>query len=214
MNTDLINKTLIYIENYFKNEHGGHDYYHTIRVFNLAKTISNNIECDKELVYLASLLHDVDDYKIVNNKEEKYQNTKSFLKENNYPDDRIEKICHIISQVAFKAKDTITPDTIEGKIVQDADRLDGIGAIGIARAFTFGGNNNIPIHIPGIKINLNMSREEYSKYAKTTINHFYEKLLLLKDMMNTDEAKKMAEHRHKYMEEYLDEFYKEWDGIL
>ncbi|MBR4262938.1 MAG: HD domain-containing protein [Bacilli bacterium] len=212
--SDLVNKTLLYVEEFFSNDFSGHDFYHTLRVYNLARNISYNIECDRELVYLASLLHDVDDYKLVGKQEERFINAKTFLKKNNYPQDRIDMICHIISQVSFKGSDSVTPDTIEGKIVQDADRLDALGAIGIARTFAFGGNHNSPMHIPGTKFNFNMNSDEYYNTTRTSINHFYEKLLLLKDMMNTDEAKRIALHRHKYMEKYLEEFYKEWDGLL
>ncbi|MBO5142938.1 MAG: HD domain-containing protein [Clostridia bacterium] len=209
---NLIEKTITYVKEFFKNEFSGHDFWHTLRVYNVAKSIASTEECDSELVCLGALLHDVDDYKIVGKDAEPFKNAKTFLNTQGYPEDKIEKICHIISQVSFKGKDTITPDTIEGKIVQDADRLDAIGAIGIVRAFTYGGNRNMPIHDPDIIYDDSMTQQEYYKNAGTTINHFYEKLLKLKDLMNTESAKKIAMHRHEYMEMFLKEFYDEWEG--
>ena len=211
---DIIDKTLIYVKDFFANEFSGHDFYHTLRVYNLAKYISDKERCDKELVCLAALLHDVDDYKIVGKEAEPFYNAKKFLRSENYSENNIDKICRIISQVSFKGKDTVTPDTIEGKIVQDADRLDAIGAIGIARAFTYGGNHNKPMHIPDLDYKENMSEEEYYNNVGTTINHFYEKLLKLKDLMNTETAKSLANHRHDYMEAFLKDFYDEWEGII
>ena len=210
----IINKAIMYAKDFFVDEFSGHDFYHTLRVYNLAKYIAESEECDKELVCLAALLHDVDDYKIVGKDAEAFYNAKNFLNSENYPEKNIEKICHIISQVSFKGKDTVTPDTIEGKIVQDADRLDAIGAIGIARTFTYGGNHKIPMHIPNMEYKENMSADEYYTNVGSTINHFYEKLLKLKDLMNTETAKRVANHRHKYMEAFLKEFYNEWDGII
>ena len=143
-----------------------------------------------------------------------FYNAKTFLKNLEFSDEKIESICHIISQVSFKGTDSVVPDTIEGKIVQDADRLDAIGAIGIGRTFAYGGSHKTPMHIPNMEIKENMSAEEYYKNVGTTINHFYEKLLKLKDLMNTETAKKMAHHRHEYMQEFLKEFYDEWEGII
>ncbi len=210
----IIDKAISYVKKFFEEEFSGHDYYHTLRVYNLAQYIANVEKCDKEIVLLSALLHDVDDYKIVGKEAEPFYNAKKFLKSENYPENKIEIICHIISQVSFKGKNKVTPDTIEGKIVQDADRLDAIGAIGIARAFTYGGNHKIPIHIPNMDYKEEMTEEEHYKNVGTTINHFYEKLLKLKDLMNTDTAKKMAIHRHEYMKTFLKEFYDEWDGII
>ncbi len=209
---DLIESTIKYVKDFFQNEFSGHDFYHTLRVYNLAKSIAQSEQCDTKLVYLGALLHDVDDYKIVGQEQESFYNAKTFLKSQNVSNEEIEKICHIISQVSFKGKDTMTPDTVEGMIVQDADRLDAIGAIGIGRTFAYGGNHNTPMHIPELKYKDNMSADEYYKNVGTTINHFYEKLLKLKDLMNTETAKKMAVHRHEYMEDFLKEFYDEWEG--
>ena len=178
----LINKAIAYVEDFFKEDFSGHDFYHTLRVYNLAKYIAKNEECDMEIVCLGALLHDVDDYKLVKQQGEPFKNAKSFLREENYSEEKIEKICNIISQVSFKGKDTVIPDTIEGKIVQDADRLDAIGAIGIGRTFAYGGNRKIPMHIPNLQYQENMSAGEYYENVGTTINHFYEKLLKLKNM--------------------------------
>ena len=205
-----IKAAIAYIKKFFAGDASGHDYWHTIRVYHNAKAICKNENCDTELVYLAALLHDVDDYKLVG--EEQTHNAVDFLRSINFPEERIGKIIHIITQVSFKGADTVTPDTIEGKVVQDADRLDAIGAIGIARAFAYGGNKNRVMHDPNEEPHLDLSAEEYKKYEGTSINHFYEKLLLLKDLMNTDTAKEIAEGRHQYMEQFLDEFYDEWEG--
>jgi uncharacterized protein len=163
------------------------------------------------LVQLGALLHDVDDYKLVGQQIDKFENAKRMMNKINIDSETINKVCSIISQVSFKGTDTITPDTLEGKIVQDADRLDAIGAIGIARTFAYGGSRSVPIYDPEIKPKENMSAKEYCNSKHTTINHFYEKLLLLKELMNTDVAKKMAEKRHLFMEKFLDEFYSEWE---
>ena len=209
---DLIELTIEYIREFFKNDFSGHDFYHTIRVYKLAKHIAKTEKCDMEIVSLAALLHDVDDIKLVGKQKERFINAKTFLRKYNYNEEQIDKICHIISQVSFKGNDTIKPDSIEGMIVQDADRLDATGAMGITRTFAYGGNHNLPIHIPESKHIENMTAEEYYNHKGTSINHFYEKLLKLKDLMNTKEAKRIAEHRHKYMETFLEEFYLEWDG--
>ena len=209
----IVDRTLEYVKEFFKNDFSGHDYYHTLRVYNLSKYIAGFEECNTKLVYLAALLHDVDDYKLVGHEEESFHNAKSFLRSQGVSDGEIEQVCHIISQVSFKGKDTVIPDTIEGKIVQDADRLDALGAIGIGRTFAYGGNHNVPMHVPGVKFKEDMSADEYYKNTGTTINHFYEKLLKLKDLMNTETAREMAKHRHRFMQEFLEEFYGEWEGI-
>lgn len=210
---NLINKTIEYVKKFFEKDYSGHDFYHTLRVYNLAKSIAESEKCDIELVCLGALLHDVDDYKLVGEEKEPFNNLKNFLKKQNYSNERIEQICHIVSQVSFKGKNII-PDTIEGKIVQDADRLDAIGAIGIARTFTYGGSCKRPMHIPNKNYKKNMSSKEYYKNLGTSINHFYEKLLKLKDFMNTETAKNMAIHRHEYMQKFLQEFYDEWEGKI
>lgn len=214
MNEKLIEQTKKYVEDFFKGDSSGHDYYHTLRVYNLAKTISEKEGGNQEIIVLAALLHDVDDYKIIGENGIPFYNAKTFLKNNNVDEDKIVEICNVISTISFKGTDTVAPTSIEGKVVQDADRLDAIGAIGIGRTFAYGGKVGRPMHNPDIKYNENMTAEQYYKNVGTSINHFYEKLLKLKELMNTETAKKMAESRHIYMENFLNEFYKEWAGEL
>lgn len=214
MNEDLLEKTLLYIKDIFNNDYSGHDYYHSVRVYNLSTSICKVENANLEIVQLASLLHDVDDYKLFGGNASTYSNAETFLKNNNIPDKKINLICNIIGSISFKGTDSQIPESLEGKIVQDSDRLDAIGAIGIARTFAYGGSKNRSMHIPNEKPRDNMNFEEYSTLNGTTINHFYEKLLNLEDLMNTDTAKKIAESRHKYMENFLSEFFNEWDGLI
>ena len=211
MNEELINKTLEKAKIIFANESSGHDFWHTLRVYNVAKTIAEKEQCDMEIVCLAALLHDFDDVKITNSTVA-LENATSWLNENNYPQERIDWIKEIINTISFKGVDTKTPETIEGKIVQDADRLDAIGAIGIARTFAFGGSKGREIWNPNEQYIENMNEQEYRNNKGNTINHFYEKLLKLKDLMNTDTAKNIAVQRHNYMNEFLKEFFEEWNG--
>lgn len=211
MNEILINKTIEKAKEIFANDFSWHDFWHTLRVYNVAKVIAEQEKCDIEIVCLASLLHDFDDAKITNSTT-KLENATKWLNENNYPQDRINWIKEIINAISFKGIDTKVPDTIEGKIVQDADRLDAVGAIGIARTFAYGGSIGREMWNPNEHYIENMTEEEYKKNKGNTINHFYEKLLKLKDMMNTDTARKIAEHRHFYMEKFLEEFFAEWEG--
>ena len=211
MNEILINKTIEKAQKIFENEFSGHDFWHTLRVYNTAKTIAKKEKCDMEIVCLAALLHDFDDVKITNSTTE-LENATNWLNENNYAPERINWIKEIINTISFKGIDTKVPKTIEGKIVQDADRLDAIGAIGIARAFAYGGSKGRELWNPNKHYIDRMNEEEYRKNNGNTINHFYEKLLKLKDMMNTNTAKEIAEHRHHYMEMFLEEFYEEWNG--
>ena len=138
---------------------------------------------------------------------------RSFLRTNNVSEATIEAICQIIDEISYRGNDSVIPKTLAGKCVQDSDRLDAIGAIGIARAFAYGGNHNRVMHNPNISPNLNMDAQEYHNHISTTINHFYEKLFKLKDLMNTDTAKLIAQDREKYMKEYISEFMDEWEGI-
>ncbi len=159
---------------------------------------------------IAALLHDTDDIKIFEIRD--YENARRIMLDCHLTDSTIERVIDIIREISFKGTETVSPKSIEGKIVQDADRLDAMGAIGIARAFAYGGNHNRAIHIPDCQPNMNMDETEYRNHEGTTINHFYEKLLLIKDMMNTDCAKSIAWKRDEYMRGFLKEFNDEWNG--
>lgn len=210
---NIIDAAIEYVKEIFKNDFSGHDYFHTMRVYNLAVTIAKSENADLDLVSLAALLHDVDDAKLSPNTHKEKVNAVSFMKSHNLPKDKIDKICAIINEISFAGTDSVTPKSIEGKCVQDADRLDAIGAIGIARAFAYGGNRNRQMYNPDIKPLENMNNESYIKNENsTTINHFYEKLLLLKNMMNTNTAIKIAQKRNDFMKAYLDEFFAEWNS--
>ncbi len=197
------------IEELFADDCSGHDYWHSLRVLNNAEKISKTEKCDEYIVMIAALLHDTDDIKIFSTTD--YENARRIMLDCHLTQDTIDNVIDIIKEISFKGTGTINPTSIEGKIVQDADRLDAMGAIGIARAFSYGGNHNRAIHIPNCPPNINMNETEYRNNESTTINHFYEKLLLIKDMMNTDCAKSIAQERDGYMREFLKEFYDEWN---
>ena len=196
----------------FMNDFSGHDFSHTMRVYRTALELCEREKGNIEIVSLAALLHDADDYKLSRKTYENKNNAVSIMRKYGIEENVINRVVEIIEQVSFVGKDSVVPDSIEGKCVQDADRLDALGAIGIARALTYGGNHNRVLYDPEIKPRMDMDREEYRNHVSTTINHFYEKLFLLKDMMNTDSGKRVAVQREMFMREYLDEFYREWDG--
>lgn len=196
----MIERAMDYARKVFAGDASGHDFDHTLRVYRMATTIAKEENALLEIVQLAALLHDVDDRKLSPQTYENKDNAVAFLRENDVEDQKVHLIVEIISQISFSAGNG-APRTLEGKCVQDADRLDAIGAIGIGRAFAFGGSRGRQIHDPE------------GKDKTTTIQHFYDKLLLLKDRMNTTAGKRLAQHRHDFMQEFLDEFYCEWDGI-
>ena len=212
MATQLIDREQKYVRDKFEDEYSGHDYFHTLRVFKLATRIAECEEANVEIVQLAALLHDVDDRKISPETYESQANAREFLLSNGVEENTIELICKIIREISFGANNS-PPSTLEGQCVQDADRLDAIGAIGIARAFAYGGNRNRHMYHPDINPNLNMTKEEYVKSESTTINHFYEKLFKLTALMNTKTAIQIAEAREAYMKEFVAEFMDEWDGV-
>ncbi len=212
MHKDIIDRAAVYVKDKFENEYSGHDWFHTLRVFRTATRIAEAEGADVETVQLAALLHDVDDRKLSPETYEDKANARGFLSANNVDESRICEICRIIDEVSFVGTDSVVPTTLEGKCVQDADRLDAIGAVGIARAFAYGGNHNRLMYHPDIAPNLNMSKEEYIKSNSTTVNHFYEKLFKLTDMMNTDTAKAIAKERDAYMKDFISEFMDEWEG--
>lgn len=207
MNTEFV---LQEIEKLFADDFSGHDYWHTFRVYQNAMLIAKEESCDMEVVLLGALLHDVDDGKLF--QTEDYANARKILAKLHTKEETVRQIIEVISQVSFKGKDTVTPTTIEGKIVQDADRLDAIGAIGAARTFAYGGSKGRSIHDPNIQPIMDMSAEEYRNYKSTSINHFYEKLFLLKDRMNTETGKRIAMERDRFMHVFVDEFLGEWNG--
>ncbi len=216
MNHDnLIANTKIFVKKELKNAEGGHDWFHTLRVYNNARLISKNENIDNLVVELAALLHDIADPKF-NNGDESIGPKKAseFLLKENVDSVVIEHVTQIIENMSFKNSfDLDTSFTSkEMEVVQDADRLDAIGAIGIARCFNYGGFKNRALYNPDIAPNLNMTKAEYKTSEAPTINHFYEKLLLLKDQMNTNTGKQIASDRHKYMEGFLKQFYAEWKG--
>lgn len=212
-----MNKSLQKIEKLVKrqceDEVTGHDFFHALRVRKMAKFIAKqeNAKVDMFVLETASLLHDVADWKFNETAEKGLKKVKIILQKQGVADTAIAKILLAIKDVSFKgAEVTAISSSFEGKIVQDADRLDAMGAIGIARTFAYGATKGSPIYDPKIKPKLHKTFEEYKKSRGTTINHFYEKLLLLKDRMNTKTARKIAEKRHRFMEEFLKRFYEEW----
>ena len=209
-----IDKTILFVKEQLLNAEGGHDWFHIERVYKNALLIAEDEECNLEIVKLGALLHDIADSKFHNGDESIGPKVaRKFLEEENVNEETIKHVLNIIENISFKGGNFDKKfSSIELDIVQDADRLDAIGAIGIARTFNYGGFKNNPIYNPNIAPKLNMSKEEYKNSEAPTLNHFYEKLLLLKDKMNTDSGKKIAQERHSFMEKFLSQFYAEWDG--
>jgi len=207
----IIEETTHFVRTTLSNAEGGHDWWHIHRVHTNAKRIAQTETCDMLVVELAALLHDIADSKFHNGDEEIGPATAgAFLKSIHIDEQTIIHVQQIIRHISFKSGfDKPAFHSIELDIVQDADRLDAIGAIGIARAFSYGGFKGREIYNPEVTPNLNMSKEEYKNSSAPSINHFYEKLLLLKDKMNTPSGKKLAEQRHAFMESYLEQFYME-----
>ncbi|MBJ2173798.1 HD domain-containing protein [Aureibaculum sp. A20] len=218
----VISKTIEFVKETLKGAEGGHDWFHIERVYNNAQLISKTEKADGFIVALGALLHDIADAKFYPDASGGDETigpkvARKFLFQQNIDSTIIEHVIKIIENISYKSSLSKSQNrftSIELDIVQDADRLDAIGAIGIARCFNYGGFKNREIYNPDIAPNLNMSKEEYKKSTAPTINHFYEKLLLLKDKMNTKSGKKIAKKRHEYMIKYLDQFYGEWNGKL
>ena len=213
----VIENAITFVKKTLKNAEGGHDWFHVDRVFKNAILISKEEKVDPFIVSLGALFHDIADPKFHHGDETIGPKiTKAFLKKQQVDEIVINHVIHIIKHISFKnslddKKNSF--NSIELKVVQDADRLDAIGAIGIARCFNYGGYKNRPLYDPEILPNLEMDKETYKNSTAPTINHFYEKLLLLKDKMNTSSGKKIALNRHDFMVEYLNQFYSEWNGI-
>ena len=213
-NPDLLNKTILFVKEKLANAEGGHDWFHIQRVYKNALLIAKGESCDETIVKLGALLHDIADSKFHGGDETVGPKVaREFLEREGVLEDTITHVIKIIENISFKGGNTEkTFRSIELDIVQDADRLDAIGAIGIARTFNYGGFKNRALYNPKIAPNLRMSKEEYKNNEAPTLNHFYEKLLLLKDKMNTETGKQIAQQRHRYMEGFLSQFYAEWDG--
>ena len=210
----IIRRTTDFVKHTLKDAEGGHDWFHIQRVLNNAKLIAKGEHVDDFIVILGSLLHDIADSKFYNGDETiGPKKATEFLMAQNIDSVVIEHVVQIIKNISFKGGNVDSTFTsIELDIVQDADRLDAIGAIGIARCFNYGGFKNREIFNPKIQPKLNMTKEEYKNSNAPSINHFYEKLLLLKDKMNTKTGRRLATKRHQFMEQYLEKFYAEWDG--
>ncbi|WP_395055890.1 HD domain-containing protein [Flavobacterium sp.] len=213
-NQDLINKTIQFVKQKLENAEGGHDWFHIERVYKNAILIAKDEKCDEIVVKLGALLHDIADSKFHDGDETVGPKVaREFLESQNVSEEIISYVIHIIENISFKGGNFDKKFTSkELEVVQDADRLDAIGAIGIARTFNYGGFKNRQLYNPGILPNLAMSKEEYKNSESPTLNHFYEKLLLLKDKMNTETGKKIAQERHHYMETFLEQFHLEWNG--
>ena len=211
-----ITLTINFVKEKLEGAEAGHDWFHIERVWKLSKKIAEKEGGNLEVIELSALLHDIADPKFHNGDETlALKISKDFLEEIHVEGELIEQVLFVIKNISFKNRAEAPENPpLELQIVQDADRLDAIGAIGIARTFNFGGFKNNLMYHPEIKPNLGINKEEYKKSNGTTINHFYEKLLLLKDLMNTETAKKIASERHDFMLKFLDEFYKEWNVEL
>tara|TARA_B100000768_G_scaffold161031_1_gene160898 strand:- start:60 stop:713 length:654 start_codon:yes stop_codon:yes gene_type:complete len=215
-NSSTIAHTITFVKKELENAEGGHDWFHIERVYKNAILISKTEKVDSFIVSLGALLHDIADSKFYNGDEAiGPKKARDFLNREKVPEDVIAHVIKIIENISFKGGNKKQQFfSNELAVVQDADRLDALGAIGIARCFNYGGYKNRKLYDPDIKPNLNMTPEEYKNSNSPTINHFYEKLLLLKNKINTTTGKQIAENRHIYMEGFLAQFYGEWNGDL
>ncbi|WP_062057030.1 HD domain-containing protein [Aquimarina longa] len=217
MSDDLmISKTIDFVKEELKGAEGGHDWFHIHRVFKNAQLISKEEKVDLFVVSLGALLHDIADSKFYNGDETVGPKiARDFLESLQVKETVINHVIKIIENISFKGGNIDQKfKSPELDVIQDADRLDAIGAIGVARCFNYGGFKNRALYDPEIRPNLTMTKEEYKSSTAPTLNHFYEKLLLLKDRMNTETGKRLAAQRHKFMEQFLEQFYKEWEGKL
>ena len=213
-NKILIERTKAFVKKQLANAEGGHDWFHIERVYNNSLLIAKTEPVNLLVIQLGALLHDIADSKFHNGDETIGPKVaQEFLTSENIDNTVIEHVIQIIKNISFKGGNfNTTFASAELNVVQDADRIDAIGAIGIARTFNYGGFKNRALYDPNIPPKLDMTKEEYKKSTAPTINHFYEKLLLLKDKMNTETGKKLARKRHEYMEQFLEQFYSEWNG--
>lgn len=213
-NSEIIEDLILQIKGQFEGDSSGHDWFHIERVWKTAKKIGLTEKADIFIIELGALLHDIADHKFVENYEyESLNTTQKLLSKYNLSDQTISKVQHIVLNCSFKGGvEANKMESIEGKIVQDADKLDAIGAIGIARTFAFGGKFGSVLYDPNIPPTNHKDLKSYHENRNHTINHFYEKLLKLKDHINTETAKIMSVKRHDFMLKYLDEFYSEWEA--
>jgi uncharacterized protein len=215
---NIIDRTIQFVKEQLVDAEGGHDWFHIERVWKNAKLIAKNESADLFIVELGALLHDIADAKFYNGDETiGSKKARSFLKSIEVDELTIQHIENIINHISYK--NSLVPNNKNDRfvskeldIIQDADRLDAMGAIGIARAFNYGGYKNRELYNPNTKPNINQSKEAYKSSTAPTINHFYEKLLLLKDKMNTITGKQMAQERHNFMKQFLEQFYSEWEA--
>lgn len=209
----IIEKTGEYVKGRLEWEASGHDWWHVLRVMRIATHIAEKEGADLFVVQLAALLHDLDDWKFRKDDESGAKEAREWLESVEVDKETAEHVIQIIENISFRGAGVETSmPTVEGKVVQDADRLDAIGAVGIARAFAYGGRKDLEMHNPAIKPLLHSSFEEYRGSKSTTVNHFHEKLLLLKERMNTGTGKEMAHERHAFLERFLERFLEEWKG--
>ncbi len=215
LETPLVKSAIEFAKDQLQSAEGGHDWFHTQRVLNTALAIGKAENADLQIVAVSAILHDIADSKFHDGDESVGpRRARAFLENQGVSPDFVKHVVHIIENISFKNsfENTSDRESIELHVVRDADRLDAIGAIGIARCFNYGGFKNRPLYDPEIKPDLDMTKVQYKNSTAPTINHFYEKLLLLKNKMHTRTAKEMGEKRHRFMERFLDEFYSEWDG--
>ncbi len=212
----VVDRTRVYVYTALEGGESGHDKYHIERVFNNAEKISDKEGGNKYVIRLSALLHDIADHKFHGGDfSVGAKVSRTYLESLGVESSIVNHVCEIVDGVSFKGLGSEKPArTIEGRIVRDADRLDALGAIGIARCFTYGGYRGLPMHIPGVEPVMHQTPEEYSQCNSSQINHFYEKLLHLKDLMTTKTGREMAEERHRFMDEFLNRFLKEWDGLI
>ena len=208
----LLSAAEAYIKELCAADASGHDHFHALRVSRTAAALAAAEGADVQICALAAMLHDADDKKLFPETHGAQAHTVAFLRGQGMEDPEIERITHIIEQVSFKGTDSVTPDSLEGKCVQDADRLDAIGAIGIARTFAYGGSRGRKLHDPAEAPLMDMDEQTFHTHVSTTVNHFYEKLFRLSALLNTDAARRLAAHRDAFMREFLAEFYAEWNG--
>ncbi|MEN1935886.1 HD domain-containing protein [Paenibacillus sp. 102] len=211
---EQIQKTIDFVKHILEKDASGHDWYHIERVHKLAISLSEKEGGNRFVIEMAALLHDVADEKLNESEEAGMKKVSDWLEGLGVAEEEKEHILYIIANMSYKGGHGGNVETVEGKIVQDADRLDALGAIGIARTFAYGGAKGRLMYDPNIPPKEEMTKEEYRKNDDPSLNHFYEKLLKLKDLMNTDAAKREAEVRHRYMEEFIEQFMKEWNAQI